>query len=159
MKPRIETLETDEFRARHGVIAQELHEISDELNRARAESFTWRAAAPSFRRLLVLLEVDIARQTDEEEHVLYGRIRECAGVMSPTLSACYREHRDIRVATEELHHQLLSYFAADQAVPGALYDRASEIIDLVRIHMSREDEVLFLAAEQELPKSELAKLV
>lgn len=155
MSARIECLKTDEYRAQHRAIAQELHEIHEELTRARAESYSWRAAAPSFRRLLVLLEVDIAHQTDEEEHTLYGRIRECAGVLSPTLAACYREHRDIRVLTEELHHQLLTAFAAAEPVPGALYDRAEEIIDLVRIHMSREDEVLFLAAEQELPKRDL----
>ena len=155
MDARVETLKTDEFRVQHRVLANELREIEAALGLARAAAPSWRGAGAVFRRLLVLLEVDVAAQADKEEHAIYMPLRGAAGVLSPTLAACYREHHEIRTGTADLHRALLAAYSGHDPVPGALFDRSEALVALVREHMAREDEVLFFAAEHELPRATL----
>lgn len=158
MASHVETLGTDMFREHHRTIARELDEIEVELERVVADKSPWRTAAPSFRRLLVLFEVDVESLVDEEERLLYAPMRKEGGCLSPTLAACYREHHDIRVEAEALHRELLVAFSGHEPDPAALFERCARLINLLRVHMAREDEVLFLAAEQELPRQELLEI-
>ena len=155
MNTRVETLQTDEFRAQHRLLANELREIEAALGLARASAPSWRGAGAVFRRLLVLLEVDVAAQADKEEHAIYMPLRGAAGVLSPTLAACYREHHDIRTGTSDLHRALLAAYSGHDPVPGALFDRAEALVALVRKHIAREDDALFRAAEETLPRAAL----
>lgn len=156
MKVPVESLKTDEFRAQHRVLDTQLAEIEAELETACATGASWRDAGHVLRRLLVLLEVDVAAHMDQEEHQVYGPLREYAGVLSPTLAVCYGEHHDLRVFTSELHTELLRAYSGHEPVPEQLFAHVGRLIALVRQHMAREDGALFLAAEQEIPHDQLA---
>ena len=154
MKKTAEELKTDEFRAQHLILNTELADIEAELHAARARSSSWREAGRAFRRLLVLLEVDVAAQMDDEERQLYAPMREHAGVLSPTLATCYGEHHDLRVMTSELHAELLRAYSGHEPIPDQLFAHVDRMIALIRQHMAREDGALFASAEQEIPRTE-----
>lgn len=153
----IEELRTDAFREQHRIIAAELDEIASELNTVRARGGGWRESAATLRRLLVLLECDVERHAEEEEHQLYLPLERMKGGHSPALAECYMEHGELRLGVEKLRHDLVaapSHPGADRA----LYDDCDRLISLLRVHMAREDEVLFLAAEQALERTELSAI-
>lgn len=151
----VELLGTDMYRDQHRIIAGQLDEIEKELEAVRGRGGRLPDAVGALRRLLVLLEVDVEHHAAEEEHAIYGPLERVAGV-TPTLAACYREHGELRLGIERLRADLR------RALGGGLADRVLEdcdaLIQLVRIHMAREDEILFPAAEQNLDRSVLAAI-
>lgn len=157
MNGTVEQLGTDVFRHQHEVIASELDEIAGELGRIRAEGSGWRPASATLRRLLVLLECDVERHAEEEEQLLYGPLMRSEGKLTPTLSECFAEHGDLRLDVEKLRHDLVMA-QSGHTDDATLFDDCDRIIRLLRVHMAREDEVLFLAAEQLLDRAQLAKV-
>jgi hemerythrin-like domain-containing protein len=158
MASNVELLGTDLFREHHRIIRQELSEIEAELEHVQSTQGTWREAVPTLRRLLILLEADVERHAEEEEHLLYGPLGHHLGGLTPTLSECYREHRDLRLEVEGLRHELMMAFSGRPPTDDALFTRSNRLIGLLRGHMAREDEVLFLAAEQELTHEDLIRM-
>ena len=158
MSARIEELGTDMFRSEHRVIRSELDEIEREFDRVIDREASWRQAVPSFRRLLVLLETDVEHHADEEEHALFAALERLPGGTTPTLAMCYREHQAIRLESEALRHDLACAFSGRPPPDRDLFARSAHLIELLRAHMAREDEVLFAAAEQQLPRGMLIQI-
>lgn len=154
MSSTIEQLGTDAFREQHRVISAELDEIASELDTIRARGGGWRDATGTLRRLLVLLECDVERHAEEEEHQLYVPLERAKGGHSPALAECYAEHGALRLGVERLRHDLVTA-PSHPGADAALFEDCDRLIGLLRVHMAREDEVLFLAAEQALDRSEL----
>lgn len=155
MTTRTELLATDMFRGYHRVFVDKLTKIESELAGVVAQGGGWREGLPGFRHLLVLLETDVEHFINEEERLILERLRARVG-MTPVLHDCYREHGEIRLETERFHRTLVA--AACGHPSESLFEYAASLIDLLRVHMAREDEVLFLAAEQELTHQELLQI-
>ena len=158
MASNVELLGTDMFRAEHHIISLELDEIERELEAVIQRRGGWRQAVPAFRRLLVLLEADVERHAEEEEHLIFSALARLPGGPTPTLTACYREHRDLRLEAEGLRRGLSHAFAGSPPPERELFVRSASLIGLLRVHMAREDEVLFTAAEQELSREDLLRM-
>lgn len=155
MASSVELLGTDMFREEHRIIGLELDEIERELEHVIETKGSWRAAIPVMRRLLVLLEADVENHADDEERLIYGPLSRAIGRLTPTLTECYREHHELRIECETLRHELTDAFAGKPADADGMFARCAGLIGLLRVHMARENEVLFLAAEQGLSHEDL----
>jgi len=131
---------TDALLGEHGVF----HLLVEQLDEARTRC----ATLPELRAAAEPLALALLGHARVEEEALFQPYERATGSLGP-LRCLRHEH-------EQIDHQLRTLFTVEDL--DAMRAKVAAVLDLVRRHLAREEEVMFTAARQALDDDRLRHL-
>jgi hemerythrin-like domain-containing protein len=114
------------------------------------------SAEHELQSVVALLRHQLASHVAAEERVLYPALIEAFPEAAPGLGPLEAEHADLRSMLERLDALLAKPAAADRDEQVVV--QARDLVDLLRIHIRKEEQAVFAVAARVLTAPELARL-
>jgi len=126
-----------------------------------------RAAAPGrrrghadrereMRRVVRLLERQFATHMSAEDRVMFPALLKALPEARASVAPLQAEHAELRSILASLRHHLAG--AADDGRDEQVAVLVRDLVDLLRIHIRKEEAVIFSVAERVLPVHEVVRL-
>ena len=144
------------MRADHRRVLGEMRALVSAAARLGGRARTRGADLATLRRLVRMLGRQFATHMAAEDEVLFPALRRAIPGAAPSLAPLGDEHEELRAMLGSLAERLAS--SADAARDQELPAQARDFADLLRIHIRKEEALVFRVAERVLRPDELARL-
>jgi hemerythrin-like domain-containing protein len=144
------------FRDDHRRVLARLDDLERVIARGGRRAQLGRRAEATLQELAALLTRQFATHMAAEENVLYPAMRAALPASVASLEPLASEHRELRHMLDRLTSLLAAPAGADRDEQVAV--EAQDLVDLLRIHIRKEEAVVFTVAKQVLTPHELGQV-
>ena len=144
------------FRADHRRVLSRLEELERAIGRSGRGRRLGRGAEAELKDLVSLLFQQFASHMAAEEHVLYPALAESFPEAGPSLEPLKSEHAEMRNMLLRLDELLGRPGGPDR--DEQLVVQAQDLVDLLRIHIRKEERAVFTVASRVLTRRELSRV-
>jgi hemerythrin-like domain-containing protein len=148
---------TQDLQHEHEVVKHALHLIGKLSDRVEAGE---PLNTEHFAQLLEFLSefVDQCHHAKEEELLFPAMERAAGAQVEPMIAQMLREHEQGRAYLKGLKHAFAAYQSGQQQAVPALVENARGYLKLLQDHITKEDTILYLVANQNLTPAQQAEL-
>ena len=137
----------------------ELDLMDAEIERTRSNLCGGAHPTPgTMRRFLTFMEGEMQRHVDSEEHSLYPCFRAKMEGNPHVLRQLMLDHQQLRLLVQKLHVEVSQLASLGDQQRHAVARCAADIVELLRAHLVREEEILFPLLEELLGPTGMADL-
>lgn len=147
---------TDILKEEHLAVLQKLDTLEQAVRKLDEKG----SVSPTLKQMASFFERDFWVHFDKEENALFPEMETFMPRDAGPIGVMLYEHEDLRKTNQEMQKAIASYIAdpAGSRADGDVRKYVTHFVGLLRDHISKEDGILFVMAEQHLDVAQMAKV-
>ena len=147
---------TDMLKEEHQHVLQKLDDLEDIISRLDKKE----EISAKLRELASFFETDFWVHFTKEEEALFPEIEKFIPRNDSPTGMMLVEHEDLRNTNKEFQVAVTEYFGASDSagVKRTIQEHGSQFIEVLRQHIDKEDNILFIMAEMHLDQVQLDRV-